>query len=121
MSAPHRHSPSHMPEPLWNRLADLPLVIESHAVEHLSAPAPADRTTLLVRLRGRGAEGLGEDVGGTMIDEHGRFIAAAPGLAFAGDWTLASFVEHLASLDLWPDPPEWDMARRWRNWAFESA
>ena len=22
---------------------------------------------------------------------------------------------------MWPAPPEWEMARRWRNWAFESA
>jgi L-alanine-DL-glutamate epimerase-like enolase superfamily enzyme len=112
---------AHMPESLWNRIADLPLAVESHAVEHLHAPAQADRTTLLVRLRGRGAEGLGEDVGGTMIDEDGRFVAAAPDLALAGDWTLASFVDRLASLDLWPDPPQWEMARRWRTWAFESA
>jgi hypothetical protein len=110
-----------MSESLWNRLADLPLAVESHAVEHLHAAPPADRTTLLVRLRGRGAEGLGEDVGGTMIDEHGRFVAAAPDLALAGDWTLASFADHLSGLDLWPDPPEWEMARRLRNWAFESA
>lgn len=64
-----------MPESLWNRIAGLPLAVESHVVEHLHAPA--DRTTLLVRLRGRGAEGLGEDVGGTMIDEDGRFVAVA--------------------------------------------
>jgi L-alanine-DL-glutamate epimerase-like enolase superfamily enzyme len=110
-----------MPESLWNRIADLPLAVESHVVEHLHAPAPADRTTLLVRLRGRGAEGLGEDVGGTVIDEDGRFVAAAPDLALTGDWTLASFADHVASLDLWPDPPEWETARRFRTWAFESA
>ncbi len=110
-----------MPESLWNRIADLPLAVESHVVEHLHAPAPADRTTLLVRLRGGGAEGLGEDVGGTMIDKDGRFVAAAPELVLAGEWTLASFADRLATLELWPDPPEWDMARRWRNWAFESA
>jgi len=110
-----------MPESLWNRISGLPLVVESHAVEHLSAPAPADRTTLLVRLRGAGAEGLGEDVGGTMLDEDGAFLAAAPDLSLAGEWTLASFVEHLGGLHLWPRPPEWDMGRRWRNWAFESA
>ena len=110
-----------MPESLWNRISGLPLVVESHAVEHLSAPAPADRTTLLVRLRGGGAEGLGEDVGGTMLDEDGAFLAAAPDLPLAGEWTLASFVEHLRGLQLWPQPPEWEMGRRWRNWAFESA
>jgi len=111
----------HMPESLWKRISDLPLVLEAHAVEHLSAPAPADRTTLLVRLRGGNAEGLGEDVGGTMIDKDGAFLAAAPGLSLAGEWTLGSFVAHLGGLDLWPEPPEWEMGRRWRTWAFESA
>jgi L-alanine-DL-glutamate epimerase-like enolase superfamily enzyme len=110
-----------MPDSLWNRISGLPLVVESHAVEHLTAPAPADRTTLLVRLRGRGEEGLGEDVGGTMADEDGAFLAAAPALSLAGEWTLASFTEHLGGADLWPEPPEWEMARRWRTWAFESA
>lgn len=110
-----------MPESLWTRIADLPLVVESHAVERLAAPAPADRVTYLVRLRGRGAEGLGEDVGGTMLDADGAFLAAAPELPLAGEWTLATFASHLAGVDVWPQPPEWEMARRWRNWAFESA
>jgi hypothetical protein len=29
--------------------------------------------------------------------------------------------EHLATLELWPEPPEWEAALRFRNWAFESA
>jgi hypothetical protein len=110
-----------MPDSLWTRIADLPLVVESHVVERLAAPAPGERVTNLVRLRGRGAEGLGEDVGGDMLDEDGAFLAAAPALALAGEWTLATFLEHLAGLDLWPQPPAWEAARRYRNWAFESA
>ena len=110
-----------MPESLWTRIAALPLVVESHAIERLAAPAHAERVTYLVRLRGRGAEGLGEDVGGIMLDEDGAFLAAAPALPLAGEWTLATFAEHLAGVDVWPQPPEWEMARRWRNWALESA
>ena len=110
-----------MTESLWTRVADLPLVVERHAVEPLAAPAPAERVTLLVRLAGAGAEGLGEDVGGDMLDKDGAFVAAAPELALAGEWTLASFGEHVAGLDLWPEPPEWDKAPRFRTWAFESA
>ena len=110
-----------MPELLWTRIADLPLVIESHALERLEAGPPTDRVTYLVRLRGRGLEGLGEDVGGDMVDEDGTFLAAAPSLGLAGEWTFATFCAHLATLDMWPEPPEWDMARRFRNWAFESA
>src|SRR3954454_13203287 len=99
-----------MPESLWTRIADLPLVVESHAIERLEAPAPAERVTYLVRLRGRGAEGLGEDVGGDMLDEDGAFLAAAPALALAGEWTLATFAAHLAGVDLWAQPPGGDMA-----------
>jgi hypothetical protein len=110
-----------MNESLWTRIADLPLVVESHAIERLEAPAPAERVTYLVRLRGRGAEGLGEDVGGDMLDEDGAFLDAAPALSLAGEWTLATFVAHLAGVDVWSQAPEWEMARRWRNWALESA
>jgi L-alanine-DL-glutamate epimerase-like enolase superfamily enzyme len=110
-----------MPESLWTRIADLPLFVEAHDVTPLAAPAPAERVTLLVALRGRGEEGQGEDVGGNMMDPEGAFLRAAPALELAGEWTLASFAEHLRGLDLWPDPPEWDLARRFRNWAFESA
>src|SRR4051812_26645856 len=112
-----------MPDSLWNRIAGLPLVVESHALERLEAPAPAERVTFHVRLRGGGVYGLGEDVGGTMAEEDkgAAFAAAAPSLPLAGEWTLESFTDHFAGLDLWPAPPTWDMARRWRNWAFESA
>jgi L-alanine-DL-glutamate epimerase-like enolase superfamily enzyme len=112
-----------MPDSSWNRIAGLPLVIESHALERLEAPAPAERVTIHVRLRGGGVYGLGEDVGGPMVeeDEGAAFASAAPSLPLAGEWTLASFTGHLAGLDLWPAPPRWDVARRLRNWAFESA
>jgi L-alanine-DL-glutamate epimerase-like enolase superfamily enzyme len=110
-----------MTDSLWNRIADLPLTIDAHVVEPLAAPAPAERVTLLVRLRGADAEGLGEDVGGDMLDKDGAFLAMAPSLELAGDWTLATFVDHLAGLGLWPEPPEWEGGRRFRRWAFESA
>jgi L-alanine-DL-glutamate epimerase-like enolase superfamily enzyme len=108
---------------LWNRIAGLPLFIESHALERLESPAPAERVSIHVRLRGGGVDGLGEDVGGPMVeeDEGAAFASAAPSLPLAGEWTLASFTRHLAGLDLWPAPPRWDVARRFRNWAFESA
>jgi len=112
-----------MAESLWTRIADVPLTIESHALERLEAPAPAERVTFHVRLRGGGVYGLGEDVGGTMLeeDEGAAFAAAAPSLPLAGEWTLARFVDHLAGLDLWPAPLRWEAGRRLRNWAFESA
>ena len=107
-----------MPESLWNRIADLPLVVESHALERLAVSAgDNERVTTHVRLCGRGAAGLGEDVG---LD-HDAFVAASDSLALEGEWTLTSFIDHLGDVDLWPEPPEWEMARNWRRWAFESA
>jgi L-alanine-DL-glutamate epimerase-like enolase superfamily enzyme len=44
-----------------------------------------------------------------------------PSLPLEGEWTLASFSEHLATLDLFVSPPEWEGALRFRRWAFESA
>src|SRR5215218_7898890 len=103
---------------MWSRLAELPLAIEDYAVERLERP-PAfgrDRGTDLLRLRGGGEEGLGEDI--TVYLPEG---TAAPRLELAGEWTLGSFCEHLAAIDQWTEPPKWDLALAWRNWAYESA
>ena len=109
-------------ESLWPRLAGLPLVIEACEYDRLHAVLAHEfeRTTTLMRLAGAGAEGLGEDVGvfredGTTLHE------TRPALPLEGEWTLESFCEHLATLALWPEPPEWEVALRFRNWAFESA
>jgi L-alanine-DL-glutamate epimerase-like enolase superfamily enzyme len=110
-----------MPESLWRRVADLPLTVDAHVMHAVETSAADERASYLVRLRGDGAEGLGEEVGGEMLDKNGAFLTAAPSLALAGDWTLATFCDHIAALDLWPEPPEWEMARRLRRWAFESA
>src|SRR4051794_28502522 len=121
MSPPDRHCPIDMPRSLWNRIADLPLVVESHALERLFASAgDLERVTTHVRLRGRGEYGLGEDVG-AVPEEHDALRAASDSLPLEGEWTLASFLAHLAGVDVWPKPPEWEMARHWRKWAFESA
>jgi L-alanine-DL-glutamate epimerase-like enolase superfamily enzyme len=106
----------------WRDLAALPLTIESYELERLSALAAYDfnRITTQVRLIGGGADGLGEDVS-PFEDESSTLHVLGPVLPLAGDWTLRSFCAHLAGLDQWPIPPQWDMARRWRNWAFESA
>jgi L-alanine-DL-glutamate epimerase-like enolase superfamily enzyme len=106
----------------WDRLRGLPLVVESYEYERLSRTFAYgfERVTTLVRLAGGGAEGLGEDVS-PFKDEAPTLHAVGPVLALAGEWTLESFCDHLAALDQWPIPPEWEPMRRWRNWAFESA
>ena len=100
---------------------DLPLEVEGYTLEKLQG---GERVTTLLRLRGAGQEGVGEDV---MQDprepfaEHDAFAAQAP-LPLAGSWTLESFCDHLATLEQWEKEPEWgDFARRLRNWVYESA
>jgi hypothetical protein len=109
-------------ESLWPSIAGLPVVIEACEYERLHAVLvhEFERITTHVRLVGAGAEGLGEDV--SIYREDGTSLhETRPWLPLAGEWTLASFCDHLATLELWPSPPEWDMALRLRNWAFESA
>jgi L-alanine-DL-glutamate epimerase-like enolase superfamily enzyme len=109
-------------ESLWPRLAELPLVVEACEYERLQAVLAFefDRITTHVRLVGAGADGLGEDV--SVFREDGTALhETRPSLPLAGEWTLAGFCDHLATLALWPEPPEWDVALRFRNWAFESA
>ncbi len=107
---------------IWERPSALPLVVESYELERLSAQMAYgfERVTTRIRLIGGGAEGLGEDVS-PYEDEDDTLHVIGPVLPLAGEWTLGSFCEHLAELDQWPVPPQWDMKRWWRNWAFESA
>ena len=109
-------------ESLWPRLAGLPLVVGTCEYERLHAVLAyeSERITTHVRLVGPGADGLGEDV--SVFEEDGTTLhERRPSLPLAGEWTLAGFGDHLATLDLWPEPPDWDVQRRFRNWAFESA
>ena len=114
------NSPSR--ESLWPRLAELPLVVESCDYDRLHAVLADEfqRVTTHVRLVGAGADGLGEDVS-VHVEDGSSLHETQPALPLAGEWTLAGFCDHLATLDPWPKPPEWEAARRFRNWAFESA
>jgi L-alanine-DL-glutamate epimerase-like enolase superfamily enzyme len=106
----------------WTHLRALPLLIESYEFERLAATFAYgfQRVTTKVHLRGGGTEGVGEDVS-PFEHEDDTLHVTAPDLPLAGEWTLESFCDRLAELELWPVEPQWDMARRWRNWAFESA
>jgi len=106
----------------WERLRARPLRVESYEFERRSATLSYghERVTSLVRLRGDGAEGLGEDVS-PYEGEDDTLHVTAPKLPLTGEWTLEAFCDRLAQLDQWPVPPRWEPGRRWRNWAFESA
>ena len=109
-------------ESLWPRLAGLSLVIEACEYDRLHAVQAHEfeRVTTHVRLVGADADGLGEDVS-VHVEDGSSLHETRPSLPLAGEWTLAGFCDHLATLELWPEPPEWDGALRFRNWAFESS
>jgi hypothetical protein len=106
----------------WGRLAELPVRVESYEFERLSASMAYgfERVTTRIRLVGDGVDGLGEDVS-PYESEDDTLHVTRPALAITGEWTLESLCDRLAELDQWPVAPKWDPARRWRNWAFESA
>jgi L-alanine-DL-glutamate epimerase-like enolase superfamily enzyme len=122
MTAVNAATPARDGGSLWPRLAGLALVIEGCEYDRLHAVLAYDfeRITTHVRLAGAGADGLGEDV--SVFREDGTALhETQPALPLEGEWTLAGFCDHLATLELWPEPPEWEAALRFRTWAFESA
>jgi hypothetical protein len=108
----------------WTHLSRLPVLIESYAFERLSAQLAHgfERVTTRVRLKGAGADGVGEDVS-PFEGEDDTLHVTEPALALGGEWKLGSLCERLVELrdEQWPVPPQWEMGLRWRNWAFESA
>jgi L-alanine-DL-glutamate epimerase-like enolase superfamily enzyme len=109
------------PSSTFEKLADLPLEIESCSLVGLTKDVSSGfvRATTVVRLHGGGEEGVGEDV---IYDpaEHVAFQrAGAPELA--GSWTLAELGAHVDALDLFGSKPFYAAFRAWRRWAFHSA
>jgi hypothetical protein len=106
----------------WERLASLPLRIEGHTFEPLQALVSSEfeRKSTVIHIAGAGHEGVGEDVTYDAVD-HEILQAAGPHLPLEGDWTIGSFSEHLATLDLFPQEPQREVSRRYRVWAYESA
>jgi L-alanine-DL-glutamate epimerase-like enolase superfamily enzyme len=106
----------------YDLVADLPVHIEGYDLEGLVQNVSSDfeRKTTIIRLRGAGEEGLGEDVVYDAVD-HEIAQRAGPVLDLAGDWTMRSFSEHLAGLQLFPEKPQRDVSQLYRIWAYESA
>ena len=106
----------------YELLAELPLTIDSYELEGLTANVSSEfeRKTTIIHVRGAGEEGLGEDVTYDSVD-HDLLQAAGPSLPLTGSYTLASFSAHLATLDLFPEPPVREVSARYRTWAYESA
>ena len=106
----------------WGLLAELPVQIDEYSLEPLTATVSSEfeRKSTVIHLRGAGEEGAGEDVTYEASD-HDILQAAGPVLELAGRFTLASFAEHLAGLSLFEEPPQREVSRLYRTWAYESA
>jgi L-alanine-DL-glutamate epimerase-like enolase superfamily enzyme len=101
---------------------DLPLRVEGYGLERLQRDVSSGftRVSTIIRLHGAGEEGLGEDVTYD-VEDHDHLQQAGAVQPLAGDWTLGSFCEHLATLDLWPVAPLREPSRLYRVWGYESA
>jgi hypothetical protein len=107
----------------YAHVADLPLVIEGYELEGIARTVSSgfERRTTIIRLRGGGEEGAGEDVTYDG-DLQGAQQELGPVLELAGSWTFDSFSRHLDSVDTFPaGAPERTVFRNYRRWAFESA
>ena len=108
---------------LYDALAQLPLEIDSYALEERSRTISAEfeRVTTTIHLHGGGEEGLGEDVTYGPDDQRAQ-LDAGPVLPLAGSWTIDSFSRHLDGLDLFGGAePGMPAYFDYRRWAFESA
>jgi len=108
--------------PTFDRLAELPLDVDSYSLEGLEAEVSSDFTRLstVIHMQGGGEEGVGEDVTYDQLD-HIALQDAGPVLELAGKRTIGEFCDVVGSLDLFPADPVRDVSRRYRRWAFESA
>jgi L-alanine-DL-glutamate epimerase-like enolase superfamily enzyme len=104
-------------------VSELPLEIDSYELEPLSVEVSPEftRRTTVIHLRGRGEEGIGEDVT-YGPDDQIAFQEEGPSLPLKGSHhTIDSFSELLEHLSLWPAGPGLEQFRPYRRWAFESA
>lgn len=106
----------------WDLLAELPVEIESYELDPLEANVSSEftRKSTVIRMRGGGAEGVGEDVTYDAVDQE-ILQAAGASLPLAGNYTMARFAEHLAGLSIFPEPPQREVSQRYRTWAYEAA
>jgi hypothetical protein len=106
----------------YDRVRDLPLEIERHALHGLETAFGPEfvRVTTVVELHGGGQTGVGEDVTYDALD-HVPLQTEGASLPLGGSYTLASFCSRLDELELWPSPPVREPSILYRRWAFESA
>jgi hypothetical protein len=98
-------------ESLWSPLAGLALIVEGATTAFTRCSLTSSSATP----RRSGSSALAPTARrGCLGVPQGRHRAARDS-PLEGEWTLASFCDHLAALELWPEPPAWDGARRFRK------
>jgi hypothetical protein len=106
----------------FEKLIDLPIEVSSYDLEGRDREYGSfTRPSTIVRLRGGGHEGLGEDVVYDVLD-HVAHRDAGPVHDLTGPETLGGLCELLAELDLFSSAsPVRESSRHYRRWAYESA
>ncbi|MCX6394634.1 MAG: hypothetical protein NTY57_07295 [Solirubrobacterales bacterium] len=107
----------------WEQLAQLPIDVEGYDLLPLAENVSSGflRQTTVVRLKGGGHEGLGEDVVYDGVDQDA-FQAAGPVHELTSARTLGDFTQLISELDLFPTKsPEREVSRLYRRWSFDSA
>jgi L-alanine-DL-glutamate epimerase-like enolase superfamily enzyme len=111
---------------LYERVAGLPVDVAGYEFERLELPVSTGftRVTTVIRLRGGGEEGVGEDVTYTPADQDAFQQAFGDGgLPLVERWgSLDELSRALDGVDLFPrGEPAMAAARSYRRWAVESA
>jgi hypothetical protein len=85
----------------WDRVKDLGLTIDDYTLERRQQSVSSDfeRVTTVITLRGAGEEGVGEDVVYD-AEDHDAALEQGATLPLAGSYTLETFSDALAGLDL---------------------
>jgi hypothetical protein len=106
----------------YDTVRSLPLIVESYALDGLEQQVSSDflRKSTVIRLRGAGEEGLGEDVT-YEATEHDLVQAQGAVHPLAGEWTLETFSDHVATLPLFDHEPDQHAYLDYRRWGYESA
>ncbi|HSK48896.1 MAG TPA: hypothetical protein VK889_00220 [Solirubrobacterales bacterium] len=106
----------------YDAIAGLPVEIDSVEFEGLELVlGDFERLTTLIKLRGGGHEGIGEDVTYDAVD-HVAQQGHGPPADLTGTRSFDEFSQLLEETDLFPtSAPEREDSRAYRRWAFESA
>lgn len=110
----------------FEKVSGLSIKVDGYELRGLSFSTPEfERLSTVIVMHGPGSEGerpegWGEDITYEGLDQVA-LQDAGPVHDFSGATTFGELCELVGQLDLFPTPPERDVSRLYRRWAFESA